>query len=77
MRFGLYLDESIFHWESQKGIIINRQGSMINEMGKTAKKEIEGLKWGIMDLYLRFSLHLNWRNYPDEYNLMRLVQEDS
>ncbi len=50
---------------------------MINEMGKTAKKEIEGLKWGIMDLYLRFSLHLNWRNYPDEYNLMRLVQEDS
>jgi GTP-binding protein Era len=56
--------------ESQKGIVIGKKGSMIREIGTTARKEIEALTGRQVFLDLRVKVHKNWRNNPDALNLM-------
>ncbi|TFG98762.1 MAG: GTPase Era, partial [Calditrichales bacterium] len=62
--------------ESQKGIVIGKKGSMIREIGTTARKEIEELTQRQVFLDLRVKVHKNWRNNPDALNLMGYRTED-
>ncbi len=62
--------------DSQKGIVIGKQGSMIREIGKTARKEIEGMTGRKVYLDLRVKVHKNWRNNPDALNLMGYIVQD-
>lgn len=63
--------------ESQKGIVVGKQGSKIKEIGKTARKEIEEMTGRRIYLDLRVKVHKNWRNNPDALNLMGyILQED-
>jgi len=59
--------------DSQKGIVIGKQGSMIREIGKTARKEIEVMTGRNVYLDLRVKVHKNWRNNPDALNLMGYI----
>lgn len=62
--------------ESQKGIVIGKQGSMIKEIGKTARQEIELMTGRKVYLDLRVKVHKNWRNNPDALNLMGYVVQE-
>lgn len=62
--------------DSQKGIVIGKQGSMIREIGKTARQEIEGMTGRNIYLDLRVKVHKNWRNNPDALNLMGYIVPD-
>lgn len=63
--------------DSQKGIVIGKQGSMIREIGKTARKEIENMTGRNVYLDLRVKVHKNWRNNPDALNLMGYIVPDN
>lgn len=63
--------------DSQKGIVIGKQGSMIREIGKTARKEIESMTGRNIYLDLRVKVHKNWRNNPDALNLMGYIVQDN
>lgn len=62
--------------DSQKGIVIGKQGSMIREIGKTARQEIERMTGRQIYLDLRVKVHKNWRNNPDALNLMGYIVQD-
>jgi GTP-binding protein Era len=62
--------------DSQKGIVIGKQGSMIREIGKTARKEIEGMTGRSVYLDLRVKVHKNWRNNPEALNLLGYIIPD-
>lgn len=62
--------------DSQKGIVIGKQGSMIREIGKSARTEIEGMTGRNVYLDLRVKVHKNWRNNPDALNLMGYIVPD-
>lgn len=62
--------------ESQKGIVIGKQGAKIKEIGKTARKEIEEMSGRQVYLDLRVKVHKNWRNNPDALNLMGYVLQE-
>jgi GTP-binding protein Era len=62
--------------ESQKGIVIGKKGSMIKEIGTTARKEIEEMTGRQVFLDLRVKVHKNWRNNPDALNIMGYRIED-
>ena len=62
--------------ESQKGIVIGKQGSMIKAIGKTARKEIEEMTGRSIYLDLRVKVHKNWRNNPDALNLMGYIVQE-
>lgn len=55
--------------ESQKGILIGKQGSMIREIGKTAREEIELMTGRKIYLELHVKVHKNWRDNPNALNL--------
>ncbi|PKO13638.1 MAG: GTPase Era [Chloroflexi bacterium HGW-Chloroflexi-10] len=55
--------------ESQKGIVIGKQGIKIREIGVTARKEIEALTDREVFLELRVKVHKNWRNNPEALHL--------
>ncbi|MFC4388497.1 GTPase Era [Gracilibacillus marinus] len=50
--------------KSQKGIIIGKQGSMLKEVGKRARQDIEGLLGSKVYLELWVKVQENWRNKP-------------
>ncbi len=56
--------------ESQKGIVVGKNGTMIREIGKTARQEIEEMTGRQIYLDLRVKVHKNWRNNPNALNLM-------
>ena len=56
--------------ESQKGILIGKQGAMIRTIGTTARQAIEELTGRQVFLDLRVKVHKNWRNNPDALKLM-------
>lgn len=56
--------------ESQKGILIGKQGAMIRTIGTTAREAIEELTGRQVFVDLRVKVHKNWRNNPDALNLM-------
>ncbi len=62
--------------DSQKGIVIGKQGSMIREIGKTARTEIESMSGRQVYLDLRVKVHKNWRNNPDALNLMGYITQE-
>ncbi|MDO9086705.1 MAG: GTPase Era [Anaerolineaceae bacterium] len=59
--------------DSQKGIVIGKKGSMIREIGKTARQEIETMTGRNVYLELRVKVHKNWRNNPDALKLMGYI----
>jgi len=59
--------------DSQKGIVIGKKGSMIREIGKTARQEIEEMTGRNVYLDLRVKVHKNWRNNPDALKLMGYI----
>jgi GTP-binding protein Era len=62
--------------ESQKGILIGKQGAMIRDIGTTARKEIEALTGRQVFLDLRVKVHKNWRNNPDALKLLGYSNRD-
>ncbi|WP_078552784.1 GTPase Era [Bacillus alkalicellulosilyticus] len=49
---------------SQKGIIIGKQGSLLKEIGKRARKDIESLLGSKVFLELYVKVQKDWRNRP-------------
>lgn len=62
--------------ESQKGILIGKQGAMIRTIGTTARQAIEELTGRQVFLDLRVKVHKNWRNNPDALNLMGYTNKE-
>lgn len=62
--------------ESQKGILIGKQGAMIRTIGITARQAIEELTGREVFLDLRVKVHKNWRNNPDALNLMGYTNKE-
>ena len=60
---GGYIEATIFvERESQKGIVIGRNGRMIKRIGSMARKEIESMSGRKVYLKLRVKVRKNWRN---------------
>ncbi len=65
---GAYIAATLFvERESQKAIVIGREGTMIKQIGITARKEIEEMSGRKVYLKLRVKVRKNWRN--DEQTL--------
>ena len=62
--------------DSQKGIVIGKQGIMIRDIGTTAREEIELMTGRQVYLDLRVKVHKNWRNNPDALNLMGYINRE-
>jgi GTP-binding protein Era len=68
---AIYVAANIFvERESQKGIIIGRQGQMLRQVGSAARQEIERMTSGRVFLELRVKVRKGWRR--DERELRRL-----
>lgn len=62
---GAYIAATIFvERESQKGIVIGKGGSMLREIGTTARKEVEAMSGRNVFLELRVKVLPKWRNNP-------------
>lgn len=60
---GAYIAATLFvERESQKGIVIGQGGSMLKQIGITARQEIEKMSGRSVFLNLRVKLRKNWRN---------------
>ncbi|MDX9865324.1 MAG: GTPase Era [Anaerolineaceae bacterium] len=63
--------------DSQKGILIGKGGSMIKQIGATARQAIEAMSGRKIYLDLRVKVHKNWRNNPDALQQFGfMVQKD-
>lgn len=68
---GAYIAATLFvERESQKPIVIGRNGSVIKEIGSLARREIEAMSGRKVFLELRVKVLPRWRN--DERALKRL-----
>ncbi len=69
---GAYIEATLFvERESQKGIVIGKGGSMLREIGSSARVEIEALTGRKVYLKLRVKVLKNWRNDPNALNRFR------
>ncbi|MGW8249922.1 MAG: GTPase Era [Anaerolineales bacterium] len=60
---GAYIEATIFvERESHKGIVIGQGGSMLKQIGTTARREIEAMSGRKVFLRLRVKVRKNWRN---------------
>jgi len=67
---GAYIAATLFvERDSQKGIVIGRDGRMLKAIGTRARKEIEAMSGRKVFLDLRVKVRKNWRN--DEKSLRR------
>ena len=67
---GAYIGATLFvERESQKGIVIGKDGKMLKRIGSTARYEIEKMSGRKVYLKLRIKVRKNWRN--DETSLRR------
>ena len=67
---GAYIAATLFvERDSQKGIVIGREGKMLKRIGSTAREEIEAMSGRKVFLKLRVKVRKNWRN--DEKALQR------
>lgn len=72
-----YLMATLFvERESQKGIVIGKQGTMIRAIGTAARQEIEALTGRQVFLDLRVKVQKNWRNNPDALKLMGYATQE-
>ncbi len=68
---GAFIAATVFvERESQKGIVIGQGGSMLKQIGATARKEIEAMSGRKVFLELRVKVEKNWRNSPDALRLL-------
>jgi len=68
---GAYISATLFvERESQKAIVIGKNGSMIKRIGITARKEIEEMSGRKVYLKLRVKVRKNWRNDENTLNLL-------
>ncbi|HHW07906.1 MAG TPA: GTPase Era [Clostridia bacterium] len=61
--------------ESQKGIIIGKQGQMLKQIGQLARQEIESLLGGKIYLDLRVKVKPSWRRREEELKTLGYVLE--
>lgn len=67
---GAYISATLFvERDSQKGIVIGKDGKMLKRIGSTARQEIEKMSGRKVFLKLRVKVRKNWRN--DENSLRR------
>jgi GTP-binding protein Era len=67
---GAYIAATLFvERDSQKGIVIGKDGKMLKRIGSTARQEIEKMSDRKIYLKLRVKVRKNWRN--DEITLRR------
>jgi GTP-binding protein Era len=72
---GAYIEATIFvERESQKGIVIGKNGKMLRQIGTMARKQIEAMSSRSIYLDLRVKVFQSWRN--DEHFLKRLGYPD-
>ena len=62
--------------ESQKGIIIGKQGKMIKQIGIDARKDIEGLLGETIYLELFIRVEKNWRNRTSKLQQLGYIPID-
>ncbi|MBI9045463.1 MAG: GTPase Era [Anaerolineaceae bacterium] len=68
---GAKIDATIFvERDSHKGIVIGKGGSMLKQIGSTARGEIEAMSGRKVYLELRVKVNKNWRNDPDALSLL-------
>ena len=68
---GAYISATLFvERESQKAIVIGKNGSMIKRIGITARKEIEEMSGRNVYLKLRVKVRKNWRNDENTLKLL-------
>ncbi len=61
-----YIAATIFvERDSQKGIVIGKNGDMLKKIGSTARKEIESMSGKKVFLEIRVKVAKNWRNDPN------------
>jgi GTP-binding protein Era len=67
---GVYIAATLFvERNSQKGIVIGRDGQMLKQIGMTARQEIESMSDRKVFLKLRVKVRKNWRNDEDALRL--------
>ncbi len=67
---GAYIGATLFiERDSQKGIVIGKDGKMLKRIGSTARQEIEKMSGRKIFLKLRIKVRKNWRN--DDTSLRR------
>jgi GTPase len=67
----VYIGATIFvNKESQKGIVIGKNGETLKRIGSAARAEIETMSGGRVYLELRVKVHKNWR---EDSNMLRLL----
>lgn len=67
---GAYIGATLFvERDSQKGIVIGKDGKMLKRIGSTARQEIEKMSGRKVFLKLRIKVRKNWRN--DDTSLRR------
>ena len=72
---GAFIAATLFvERDSQKGIVIGKDGKMLKLIGTTARKEIERMSGRKVFLKLRIKVRKNWRN--DETSLRRFGFQD-
>jgi len=63
---GAYIAATIFvEKDSQKGIVIGRDGSMLKAIGTDARRAIEAMSGRKVFLELRVKVNKNWRSNAD------------
>ncbi|MCI5774015.1 MAG: KH domain-containing protein, partial [Erysipelotrichaceae bacterium] len=62
--------------DSQKGIIIGKQGKMIKQIGIDARKDIEGLLGETVYLELFVRVEKNWRNRTSKLQQLGYIPID-
>ncbi|MCI5049974.1 MAG: GTPase Era [Rickettsiales bacterium] len=61
--------------EGQKGIVLGKQGSMLKQIGKDAREDMQKL-WGCkVHLFLFVKVRENWKTNPDTYRYLGLNQK--
>ncbi|WP_284140431.1 MULTISPECIES: GTPase Era [unclassified Virgibacillus] len=62
--------------KSQKGILIGKQGSMLKQIGKNARKDIEALLGSKVYLELWIKVQKDWRNKQSQLNQFGFRNDD-
>ena len=62
--------------DSQKGIIIGKQGRMIKEIGTLAREDIQGILGENIFLELFVRVEKNWRNRKAKLQQLGYIQMD-
>jgi GTP-binding protein Era len=62
--------------DSQKGIVIGRNGEMLKKIGSAARRSIEEMSGRRVYLDLRVKVNKNWRDNPDALRWLGYSEEN-